>query len=154
MLATIPGQQKEAEKALTGAIAVSEGATLPLSPAYLQLSGPEFRVKTRQAALRIRELSAHLIPPYRDHWYHHMLAYHAGLIDEAELLIKAGEFRYSQCEAHFYIGLGKLAEGKRAEAKRASAARWIRASSFSVSTCVAAPSWPGSTTPIGCRESW
>ena len=46
-----------------------------------------------------------------------MLAYHAGVIDDAELLKKAGAFRYSQCEAHFYIGLGKLADGKRAEAK-------------------------------------
>ena len=46
-----------------------------------------------------------------------MLAFHAGMINDAELLKKAGEFRYSQCEAHFYIGLRKLAEGKRAEAK-------------------------------------
>jgi hypothetical protein len=117
LLASIPGKQKEAEKALTGAIAVSKGANLPLCPAYLQLLGPEYRAKTRQAALQGRERSAHLIPPYRDHWYPQVLAFHAGLIDDAELLKKAGEYRYSQCEAHFYIGLGKLAEGRRAEAK-------------------------------------
>jgi hypothetical protein len=117
VLAAIPGQQKEAEKALLGAMAVSKGSALPLSPAFLQLLGPQYRAKTRQAALQIRERSAHLIPPYRDRWYHHMLAFHAGLIDDRELLNKAGEFRYSQCEAHFYIGLGKLAEGKREAAK-------------------------------------
>lgn len=30
---------------------------------------------------------------------------------------KAGENRFSQCEAHFYIGLRRLVEGKRSEAK-------------------------------------
>jgi lipoprotein NlpI len=117
VLAEIPGKKKEAEKALTEAIVVSKGASLPLVPAYLQLLGPEYRAKTRQAAFQVRERSAHLIPPYRGNWYLDLLAFHAGRIEDAELLRKAGEFRYNQCEAHFYIGLGKLAEGKRGEAK-------------------------------------
>ena len=50
VLAAIPGQQKEAEKALTQAIAVAKGPSLPLAPGYLQLLGPEYRAKTRQAA--------------------------------------------------------------------------------------------------------
>ena len=117
VLAAIPGRKEEAEKAMTEAIRVSKGSMLSAVAAYLQLLGPEYRAKARQASLEIRERSAHLIPNSRDRWLHEILAFHAGLIDAEELLKKAGESRFNQCEAHFYIGLGKLAEGNRAEAK-------------------------------------
>ncbi len=58
-----------------------------------------------------------MIPNWRSGWYHDVLAFQAGLIGEAELLKKAGESRYNQCEAYFYSGMRKLAQGKRAEAK-------------------------------------
>src|SRR5262249_27011061 len=86
-------------------------------PAYLQLLGPEYRVKTREMYLEIHERSAHLIPTWRDRWYHDLLAFHCGLIDDEALLRKAGENRFNLCEAHFYIGLRRWGEGKRSEAK-------------------------------------
>jgi hypothetical protein len=46
-----------------------------------------------------------------------LLAFHAGLIDNKELLPKSGASRFNLCEAHCDIGLGRLAEGKRAQAK-------------------------------------
>jgi lipoprotein NlpI len=90
---------------------------LSLLAAYLQLLGPEYRAKARQAFLEIRERSAHLIPTSRDRWYHDLLAFQTGLIDAEELLKRTGESRFNQCEAHCYIGLRKLAEGNRTEAK-------------------------------------
>ncbi len=116
VLAAIPGRKQEAEKAMTEAIRVCKGSPLSNFAAYLQLLGPEYAAKARQASLEIRERSAHLIPTSRDRWYHDVLAFHAGLIDAEELLKKAGESRFNQCEAHCYIGLRRLGEGNRAEA--------------------------------------
>jgi hypothetical protein len=118
-LTAIPGRKDEAEKAFIDAIRSCEGGGTGLSwvTAYLQLLGPEYRAKTQQAALEIRQHSSHLIPNAHDRWLHHLLAFHAGLIDDEELLKKAGQSRFNQCEGHCYIGLRKLAEGKRAEAK-------------------------------------
>ena len=53
----------------------------------------------------------------RNGWFHHLLAYHAGVLAEAELLQKAGDNHFNQCEAQFYIGLRRLGEGKRQAAK-------------------------------------
>jgi tetratricopeptide (TPR) repeat protein len=118
VLAAIPGRKGDAEKAFADAIRRCKGGILMgyITP-YLQLLGPEYRAKSRQAALEIREHSSHLIPNARDRWYHDLLAFHAGLIDTEELLTKVGESRFNQCEGYCYIGLRKLAEGKRADAK-------------------------------------
>jgi hypothetical protein len=118
VLAAIPGRKDEAEKTIIDAIrACQGGGVLTVLPGYLQLLGPEYGAKAREISLEIRERSAHLIPTYRDRWYHHLLAFQCGLMDGEALLKKAGENRCNQCEAHFYIGLRRLAEGKRSEAK-------------------------------------
>jgi tetratricopeptide (TPR) repeat protein len=117
VLAAMPGREKEAEKELTDAIRTCKGFSLSFIAAYLQVLGPEYRAKMRKASLEIRERSAHTVLPWRDQWYRDLLAFHAGLIDDQELLTKPGESRFNLCEAYFYVGLGKLAEGKRAEAK-------------------------------------
>jgi tetratricopeptide (TPR) repeat protein len=118
VLAAMLGRREEAERAFDDAVRGSQsGAALGLAPAFLQLLGPQSREKSRQAARDIRERSGHLIPTWRERWYHHLLDFHADLIDADKLLKKAGESRFSQCEAHFYVGLRQLAEGKRAEAK-------------------------------------
>ncbi|HLJ95913.1 MAG TPA: protein kinase [Gemmataceae bacterium] len=118
ILAAMPGRKSEAEKAITDAIhACRAGSSLSFLAAFLQVLGPEYRAKTRQVSLEIREHSANRIPTSRDRWYHDVLAFHAELMDADALLEKAGDSRYNQCEAHFYIGLRRLAEGKRAEAK-------------------------------------
>ena len=90
--------------------------TLSFVAAPLQLLGPKYRARTRQAALEIHEHLAHLIPNARDGWYHDLLAYEAELTDDSELLRRAGDSRFSQCEAYYVIGLRKLAEGRRKEA--------------------------------------
>jgi tetratricopeptide (TPR) repeat protein len=117
VLAAMPGRKEEAEKLMTDGLRRTKSFLLCYDPAWLQLLGPEYRAKTRQAALVIRERSAHLIPAIRGRWYHHMLAFHAGSISAEELLKKAGESRSRQCEAYFYIGLAKLGEGNRGKAK-------------------------------------
>ena len=118
VLAAMPGRKNEAEKTITDAVrACRGGAVLSYLPAYLQLLGPEYGAKARVMYLEVRERSAHLIPTYRDRWYHDLLAFHCGSMDEEALLKKADENRFNQCEAHFYIGLRRLGEGKRSEAK-------------------------------------
>jgi lipoprotein NlpI len=102
---------------MTDGIRRTKSFLLCFLPAWLQLLGPEYRTKPRQAVLQIREHSAHLTPANRGRWYHDMLAFHAGSISAEELLKKAGESRTSKCEAYFYMGLAGLGEGKRAEAK-------------------------------------
>ncbi|MFO0810339.1 MAG: protein kinase [Gemmataceae bacterium] len=118
VLAAMPGRKNEAEQTISDAIrACRGGALLSYLPAYLQLLGPEYRPKARRMYLEIREQSAHLIPTYRDRWYHDLLAFQCGSMDEEALRKKAGENRFNQCEAHFYIGLRRWAEGKRSDAK-------------------------------------
>ncbi|MFO0890667.1 MAG: hypothetical protein U0790_16175 [Isosphaeraceae bacterium] len=65
----------------------------------------------------IRDRSAHLIPSYRDGWYHELLTFHCGSMSEEALLKRAGDNRFNQCESHYYIGLRRLAERKRSEAR-------------------------------------
>jgi tetratricopeptide (TPR) repeat protein len=117
VLAAMPGRKQEAERALTEAIRACKGFSQCFIASYLQLLGPEYRAKTRQASLEIRERSARGVFPWRGQWYRDLLAFHAGLIDERELLPRAGSSRFNLCEAHFYLGLAKLTEGKRAQAK-------------------------------------
>lgn len=76
-----------------------------------------------------------MIPIVRDRWYHDLLAFHAGLMDAEELLKKAGESRFNQCEGYFYIGLRRLADGKRTEAK-ACFTRSFETSVFSYGECI------------------
>jgi tetratricopeptide (TPR) repeat protein len=103
-----------AVKALLATMYMDDGSYIA---ADLQLLGPDYRMKARQAALEIREKLSHRIPNARSGWYHELLAFHTGLLNADQLLEKAGELRSNQCEAHYYIGLRKLAEGKRTEAK-------------------------------------
>jgi hypothetical protein len=118
VLAAMPGRKDEAAKTIVDAVrGCRGGALLSYLPAYLQLLGPEYGAKARMMYLEIRERSAHLIPTYRDRWYHDLLAFQCGAMDEEALLKKAGANRFNQCEAHFYIGLRRLADGKRSEAK-------------------------------------
>ena len=94
------------------------GAGFSLLPAFVQLLGPEARTDSRQLARDIQQQSSHLIPNWRDGWYHDMLKFNAGQMEVAELEAKAGASRFNQCEAYFYIGLRKLSEKKRTEAKQ------------------------------------
>lgn len=118
VLAAIPGRTKEAEKTIIDAVrACRGGAILAYLPAYLQLLGPEYGAKVRAIYKEIRERSIHLIPTYRDRWYHELLDFHCGLIDDETLLRRAGDNHLEQCEAYFYLGLRRLSEGKRSEAQ-------------------------------------
>ena len=118
VLAATPGRKDEAERAFTEAIrACKGGALLAYVPAHLQLIGGDARDESRRAALDIHKRSDHLIPNIPGRWYHDLLDFHAGLLDEAGLLRQAGESRYNLCEAHFYIGVRKLADRNRTGAK-------------------------------------
>jgi hypothetical protein len=73
--------------------------------------------KKRCQALDLHEHISHRVPNLRNHWCHDLLAFHAGLLDDGELLRKAGDNQFNQCAAQFYIGLCRLGEGKRRAAK-------------------------------------
>ena len=65
-----------------------------------------------QASLQLRERAA-LLPPARNGWYHRLLDYHCNRLSADDLLKQAGPSRWNQSEAHFRIGLTRLAEGDR-----------------------------------------
>jgi hypothetical protein len=118
VLATMPGRTAEAEQALMNAIQTCQGGIAPaLLPAYLQLLGPEYGQRSQQIALDIQQQSEGRISNVQNGWYHEVLKYNAGILDEAQLLQRAGENHWNLCEAHFFIGLRHLVEGKRGEAK-------------------------------------
>ena len=56
-------------------------------------------------------------------------------MDAEELLKKAGESRFNQCEGYFYIGLRRLADGQRPEAK-ACFSRAFETGVFSYGECI------------------
>lgn len=67
-------------------------------------------------------------PSWRKGWYRQFLDSNYGDLSEAELLKAAGASRYNQCEAHFFVGMTKLAESDRRAAQehfRASVATRI-----------------------------
>jgi serine/threonine protein kinase len=118
VLAAMPGRQAEAERVILEAFEkCPNGSALSFAPADILILGPASLEKSKQMALDIRKRAATAIPVWRNRWYHHLLDYHAHIIDADELLRRAGENRFNRCEGHFYVGLRKLAEGKRAEAK-------------------------------------
>jgi lipoprotein NlpI len=57
------------------------------------------------------------MPPWRRDWYRRLLDYSCGDLSETQLIKAAGSSRYSQCEAHFFIGITKLGEGDRRAAR-------------------------------------
>jgi tetratricopeptide (TPR) repeat protein len=68
------------------------------------------------AAQQSRERVAQM-PPWMFEWYRHLLDYQCDMISAEELLAAAAGSRLHQCEAHFHIGLGLLAEGDRTGAR-------------------------------------
>jgi len=71
----------------------------------------EAEANCRKARERVSSL-----PPWRNDWYRQFLDYNCGELSEGGLLKAAGASRISLCEAHFFIGLTKLAEDDRADA--------------------------------------
>jgi hypothetical protein len=51
--------------------------------------------------------------PTRPAWVDRLMEFNCGLLAEDDLLRAAGESRLNRCEAHFFIGLARLAEGDR-----------------------------------------
>ncbi len=69
-----------------------------------------------QASLQIRRNPSQVLSWYGG-WYFTYLDYSCGLITADDLLKAAGASRPQQCEAHFLIGLRRLAEGDRPGAR-------------------------------------
>ena len=65
-----------------------------------------------EACRKLREQGA-LLPPWRDEWADRLLEYCCDLLSADNLLKAAGSSRWNRCEAHYYIGITKLAEGNR-----------------------------------------
>jgi hypothetical protein len=73
------------------------------------------RAEARAGYLAYREQGARL--PTRPAWINRLVDYNLGLIQEDALLTAAGSSRQNQCEAYFFIGLARLADGDRDGAK-------------------------------------
>ena len=69
-----------------------------------------------EVCMKLRERKA-LLPSWRNGWYHRLLDYNCDLLSGDSLLKAAGSSRWSQSEAHFFIGMTRLAEGHRAAAR-------------------------------------
>ena len=80
--------------------------------ALAKQSGLGRKAEAVQASLQLRE-RADLLPSARNGWYHRLLDYHCDLLNAHDLLKQAGPSRWNQSEAHFRIGLTRLAEGDR-----------------------------------------
>src|SRR5437667_2775437 len=65
-----------------------------------------------EACRKLREQGV-LLPPWRDEWADRLLEYCCDLLSADNLLKAAGSSRWNRCEAHYYIGITKLAEGNR-----------------------------------------
>jgi tetratricopeptide (TPR) repeat protein len=119
VLAAIPGRREDAKRVLTDLVRdCLGGTTLSIVAAPMQLLGSEYLSKSKKAAREIRERASDRIPNARNDWYHHLLAFETGEIDDDELLKRAGESHVNQCEAYYVLGLRTLAEGKRQQAKK------------------------------------
>jgi tetratricopeptide (TPR) repeat protein len=115
------GQERKAEEAYQrvaqelpdriGSVMVLYSHTVPL------LMGNKARA--REGFNRLQSEGPRL-PRWRENWYHELLRYNCGdpKFAENELLAAAGESRWNQCEAHYFLGLNYLADGDREQAKR------------------------------------
>jgi hypothetical protein len=74
------------------------------------------REEAVQAVLQILQ-DQKQIPPWWEGWYYKRLDFDCGLMTADELLQAAGTCRPKLCEAHFAIGLHRLADGDRAGAR-------------------------------------
>jgi lipoprotein NlpI len=78
----------------------------------LQLMGRPDEAREEFAALRTR-----LKETSRNRWYMHLADFEAGDLAEEGLLTIAGKSEWNLCEAHFYIGMKRLARGDRVGAR-------------------------------------
>lgn len=119
VLAAIPGRKDDALQAFEEANRLAKGGTggPALIPGYVQLLGPKFVETSQEYAIKNRK-RALLMPKIHNGWYNHMLDFHAGSRTETELIKIADKNKFNLCEAHFYIGLRRLAKGDRDEAKK------------------------------------
>jgi hypothetical protein len=92
----------------------SDLATFDAVPITLSFLGDN--EGARAAARRIRERSPRW--PWRHEWYRKLLDYDCGSLSADGLLELAGTSRLNRCEAHFHIGLTRLADGDRAGARQ------------------------------------
>jgi serine/threonine protein kinase len=65
------------------------------------------------ALSRELQLQASSLLPVRNNWYRHLLDYDSDRLSEDALLELASASRWNQLEAHFHIGLSRLADGDR-----------------------------------------
>ena len=135
---------------MTDGIRRTKSFLLCFLPAWLQLLGPEYRTKPRQAVLQIREHSAHLTPANRGRWYHDMLAFLDGSASEAGLLGRPVPNEYERCHRHYLIGWKRLGAGDRDAARAAfqeayevmqvAASDWVMARAVLIR--MKDPDWP------------
>jgi serine/threonine protein kinase/tetratricopeptide (TPR) repeat protein len=101
----------------------SDGLAALFRPIPLLMLGDKAAAIAASRQLRARPVR---FPRLRRASYERLLAFNCGAITADELLAAAGQSKWDQCEAHFFIGLSELADGNHeaaAEDFREAAAR-------------------------------
>jgi tetratricopeptide (TPR) repeat protein len=111
-LLTDLGEDKEAEKLY------QESVEKPsqLDKSYLYVLA-DFRGFKDVAVNGFESIPEAQIPRWQQDWYRRIRDYGRGKIDAKKLLEEAGKSKWSQCEAHFFIGQRLLGEGDRKGAR-------------------------------------
>jgi tetratricopeptide (TPR) repeat protein len=114
ILAELPNGPKRAGELFPDAQADESRFGRLAAPMILLLlgRGPE----AARASRKLRSDPA-AVPPWFQGWYHRYVDYYCGTITSEQLLKAAGTCRPKLSEAHFAIGLHRLAEGDREGAK-------------------------------------
>lgn len=88
-----------------------DGLAALFRPALLLLLGdkPAAQAESR----RLREQQPDRLPPLRRESYIRLLQFNCGDLPADEVLTAAGHSQWDLCEAHFFIGLTRLADGNR-----------------------------------------
>ncbi len=103
--------KEEALKAYRDAVGRRPAGLNALYPQLvLRLLGRKAEAVEATQAMRDR---VQLMPSWLLEWYQHLLDYNCGTVTEEELLRAAGKSRWNQCEANFFIGMTRLADGDR-----------------------------------------
>lgn len=93
----------------------TEGLAALFRPALLLLLGEKSEAVADSR--RFRSQTRNRLPPLRRTCYERLLQFNCDELGDVELLETTQHSKWDQCEAHFFIGLARIAEGNRDAAK-------------------------------------
>jgi hypothetical protein len=94
----------------------SEGLAALFRPALLLLLGEKPRAVAENR--QFHSQAANRLPLLRRAFYERLLSFNCGELEADELLKATQHSKWDQCEANFFVGLARLADGNRDEAAK------------------------------------